>query len=156
MVLDPRATVEFSLPLSLFLTSSSQNLENSKLDRFFYAMKHIFNQTGLCQLLVACEEQLESKSWHRGGRTVGKDEARKPYKYDCLDSENVKPVTEIELKNLQALDFPHSSQVIPREVKSSSILLAMDGSVRVTELSVHREAPQCHSVQFALTRTTTG
>ncbi|RMC20900.1 hypothetical protein DUI87_01753 [Hirundo rustica rustica] len=30
--------------------------------------------------------------------TVGKDEARKPYKYDCLDSENMKPVTEIELK----------------------------------------------------------
>ncbi|RMC20890.1 hypothetical protein DUI87_01743 [Hirundo rustica rustica] len=30
--------------------------------------------------------------------TVGKDEARKPYKYDCLDSENVKPVSEIELK----------------------------------------------------------
>ncbi|RMC04213.1 hypothetical protein DUI87_19032 [Hirundo rustica rustica] len=30
---------------------------------------------------------------------VGKDEARKPYKYDCLDSENEKPVTEIELKS---------------------------------------------------------
>ncbi|RMC04314.1 hypothetical protein DUI87_19133 [Hirundo rustica rustica] len=29
---------------------------------------------------------------------VGEDEARKPYKYDCLDSENVKPVSEIELK----------------------------------------------------------
>ncbi|RMB90863.1 hypothetical protein DUI87_32696 [Hirundo rustica rustica] len=29
---------------------------------------------------------------------VGEDEARKPYKYDCLDSENVKPISEIELK----------------------------------------------------------
>ncbi|RMC22455.1 hypothetical protein DUI87_00769 [Hirundo rustica rustica] len=29
---------------------------------------------------------------------VGEDEARKPYKYDCLDSENEKPVSEIELK----------------------------------------------------------
>ncbi|RMB97780.1 hypothetical protein DUI87_25780 [Hirundo rustica rustica] len=29
---------------------------------------------------------------------VGEDEARKPCKYDCLDSENVKPVNEIELK----------------------------------------------------------
>ncbi|RMC20338.1 hypothetical protein DUI87_01187 [Hirundo rustica rustica] len=32
--------------------------------------------------------------------TVGEDEARKPYKYDCLDSENVKSVSEIELKAL--------------------------------------------------------
>ncbi|RMC19542.1 hypothetical protein DUI87_03099 [Hirundo rustica rustica] len=31
---------------------------------------------------------------------VGEDEARKPYKYDCLDSENVKPISEIELKDL--------------------------------------------------------
>ncbi|RMC19986.1 hypothetical protein DUI87_00831 [Hirundo rustica rustica] len=35
---------------------------------------------------------------------VGKDEARKPYKYDCLDSENVKPVTEIELKEQHSPD----------------------------------------------------
>ncbi|RMB90819.1 hypothetical protein DUI87_32743 [Hirundo rustica rustica] len=34
-------------------------------------------------------------------------------------------------QSLQALDFPHSSQVNPREVKSSSILLAMDGSIRL-------------------------
>ncbi|RMC08835.1 hypothetical protein DUI87_15086 [Hirundo rustica rustica] len=40
-----------------------------------------------------------------GVRSVGKDEPRKPYKYDCLDSENVKPVTEIELKLL--LDVPY-------------------------------------------------
>ncbi|RMC21667.1 hypothetical protein DUI87_02535 [Hirundo rustica rustica] len=35
---------------------------------------------------------------NKNGGDVGKDEARKPYKYDCLDSENVKPVIEIELK----------------------------------------------------------
>ncbi|RMB95571.1 hypothetical protein DUI87_27681 [Hirundo rustica rustica] len=29
---------------------------------------------------------------------VGEDEARKPYKYDCLDSENVKPIGGMELK----------------------------------------------------------
>ncbi|RMC17160.1 hypothetical protein DUI87_05737 [Hirundo rustica rustica] len=38
---------------------------------------------------------------HQVPTAVGKDEARKPYKYDCLDSENVKPVTEIELKATQ-------------------------------------------------------
>ncbi|RMC20476.1 hypothetical protein DUI87_01326 [Hirundo rustica rustica] len=33
-----------------------------------------------------------------GRLNVGEDEARKPYKYDCLDSENMKPISEIELK----------------------------------------------------------
>ncbi|RMC21680.1 hypothetical protein DUI87_02548 [Hirundo rustica rustica] len=37
---------------------------------------------------------------HDMRKGVGEDEARKPYKYDCLDSENVKPVSEIELKAL--------------------------------------------------------
>ncbi|RMC16861.1 hypothetical protein DUI87_06114 [Hirundo rustica rustica] len=40
---------------------------------------------------------------NKNGGDVGKDEARKPYKYDCLDSENVKPVSEIELKELEAI-----------------------------------------------------
>ncbi|RMB97533.1 hypothetical protein DUI87_26014 [Hirundo rustica rustica] len=39
--------------------------------------------------------------------------------------------TDMLALSLQALDFPHSSQVNPREVKSSSILLAMDGSIRL-------------------------
>ncbi|RMC17093.1 hypothetical protein DUI87_05670 [Hirundo rustica rustica] len=30
---------------------------------------------------------------------VGEEEAKKPYKYDCLYSENEKPVSEIELKD---------------------------------------------------------
>ncbi|RMC18921.1 hypothetical protein DUI87_03519 [Hirundo rustica rustica] len=37
-------------------------------------------------------------------RPVGKDEARKPYKYDCLYSENEKPVSEIELKEPKKRD----------------------------------------------------
>ncbi|RMC21723.1 hypothetical protein DUI87_02592 [Hirundo rustica rustica] len=32
------------------------------------------------------------------GHIVGEDETRKPYKYDCLDFENMKPISEIELK----------------------------------------------------------
>ncbi|RMC03442.1 hypothetical protein DUI87_20639 [Hirundo rustica rustica] len=39
---------------------------------------------------------------------VGEDEDRKPYKYDCLDSENVKPVNEIELKTV-GLNAPSAS-----------------------------------------------
>ncbi|RMC07364.1 hypothetical protein DUI87_16827 [Hirundo rustica rustica] len=38
---------------------------------------------------------------------VGEDEAKKPYKYDCLYSESVKPVGEIELKS-PGLSFPES------------------------------------------------
>ncbi|NWZ73981.1 PAK3 kinase, partial [Acrocephalus arundinaceus] len=37
---------------------------------------------------------------------------------------------------LQALDFLHSSQVIPKEVKSSGILLGMDGSVRLADFDL--------------------
>ncbi|NWX64162.1 PAK3 kinase, partial [Promerops cafer] len=38
--------------------------------------------------------------------------------------------------SLQALDFLHSSQVIHRDVKSSSILLGMDGSVRLADFGL--------------------
>ncbi|NXB09142.1 PAK3 kinase, partial [Cnemophilus loriae] len=37
----------------------------------------------------------------------------------------------VSQESLQALDFLHSNQVIHRDVKSSSILLGMDGSVRL-------------------------
>ncbi|NXY39584.1 PAK3 kinase, partial [Pomatorhinus ruficollis] len=37
---------------------------------------------------------------------------------------------------LQALDFFHSNQAIPRDIKSSSILLGMDGSVRLSRFGL--------------------
>ncbi|RMC21813.1 hypothetical protein DUI87_02686 [Hirundo rustica rustica] len=42
--------------------------------------------------------------WYPPELPVGEDEARKPYKYDCLDSENVKSVNEIELKVLLTIE----------------------------------------------------
>ncbi|NXY39681.1 PAK3 kinase, partial [Pomatorhinus ruficollis] len=39
-------------------------------------------------------------------------------------------------QSLQDLHFLHSSQVIPRKIKSSSILLGMDGSVRLAEFDL--------------------
>ncbi|RMC15293.1 hypothetical protein DUI87_07482 [Hirundo rustica rustica] len=42
-----------------------------------------------------------------GRGDVGEDEARKPYKYGCLDSENVKPVNEIELKDNRHVQNPN-------------------------------------------------
>ncbi|RMB88323.1 hypothetical protein DUI87_35304 [Hirundo rustica rustica] len=36
---------------------------------------------------------------NKNGGDVGEEEAKKPYKYDCLYSENEKPVSEIELKD---------------------------------------------------------
>ncbi|RMC22040.1 hypothetical protein DUI87_02911 [Hirundo rustica rustica] len=57
--------------------------------------------------ILQCVKKVMSKTVsnvlvvNKNGGDVGEDEAKKPYKYDCLDSENVKPVGEIELKKQQ-------------------------------------------------------
>ncbi|RMC21258.1 hypothetical protein DUI87_02119 [Hirundo rustica rustica] len=43
---------------------------------------------------------------------VGEEEAKKPYKYDCLYSENEKPVTEIELKRSLVYIYLHRPGVL--------------------------------------------
>ncbi|RMC06529.1 hypothetical protein DUI87_15966 [Hirundo rustica rustica] len=47
---------------------------------------------------------------------VGEEEAKKPYKYDCLYSENEKPVSEIELKL-----YVETSDMDPRFMESEKI-----------------------------------
>ncbi|RMC21726.1 hypothetical protein DUI87_02595 [Hirundo rustica rustica] len=83
-----------------------------------------------------------SKAWVH---PVGEDEARKPYKYDCLYSENEKPVSEIELKcpesRLECLANPYvGSRVrtcfcdiegIPYNISNGDIPISDLGCVRI-------------------------
>ncbi|NXF27424.1 PAK3 kinase, partial [Rhodinocichla rosea] len=54
---------------------------------------------------------------------------------------------------LQALDFLYSNQVIYRDVKSSSILLGMDGSVRLADFGLCAQLSPEQDEQSLMVRT---
>ncbi|RMB95566.1 hypothetical protein DUI87_27676 [Hirundo rustica rustica] len=87
----PDAVMVPSLPTMNCPTEGRENLHFASLGMRTSNIQKL----GMIEL-VPFERSIASPQCRQ--KLVGKDEARKPYKYDCLDSENVKPVTEIELK----------------------------------------------------------
>ncbi|RMB94828.1 hypothetical protein DUI87_28631 [Hirundo rustica rustica] len=70
---------------------------------------------------------------NKDGGDVGEDEAKKPYKYDCLDSENVKPVNEIELKGYRI------SQKKAQMVKQTVIYLGYEKFLKYQAIMVEQD-----------------
>ncbi|RMB88344.1 hypothetical protein DUI87_35276 [Hirundo rustica rustica] len=60
--------------------------------------------------------------WLGASTSVGEEEAKKPYKYDCLYSENEKPVGEIELK-----DITHRNKVRTGTVRGEEAKRELEG-----------------------------
>ncbi|RMC19299.1 hypothetical protein DUI87_03906 [Hirundo rustica rustica] len=69
---------------------------------------------------------------------VGEDEAKKPYKYDCLDSENEKPVSEIELKPDGS--FQPYSKI--KQLPSEPFVTFVERLAQAIELQVKNEGAQ--------------
>ncbi|RMC20656.1 hypothetical protein DUI87_01508 [Hirundo rustica rustica] len=103
------ASIENSTSV-LAATTLPNTVEQAKLSHAFFhqnaqAIKRDFHIT-LEQAQNICVQKVMSKTVssvlvvNKNGGDVGKEEAKKPYKYDCLYSENEKPVTEIELKQV--------------------------------------------------------
>ncbi|KFP76619.1 Serine/threonine-protein kinase PAK 3, partial [Acanthisitta chloris] len=55
---------------------------------------------------------------------------------------------------LQGLDFLHSNQVIHRDVKSSNILLGLDGSVKLADFGLCAQLMPEQSKRSSVVRTT--
>ncbi|RMB89475.1 hypothetical protein DUI87_34136 [Hirundo rustica rustica] len=70
---------------------------------------------------------------NKNGGDVGEDEAKKPYKYDCLDSENVKPVNKIELKGYR------TSQKKAQMVKQTVIYLGYERFLKYQAIMVEQD-----------------
>ncbi|RMC21501.1 hypothetical protein DUI87_02367 [Hirundo rustica rustica] len=87
--LPPYSTYDFQSP-------------ESRLERL--ANPHVGSRVRTCFCDIECVQKVMSKTVssvlvvNKNGGDVGEDEAKKPYKYDCLYSENEKPVGEIESK----------------------------------------------------------
>ncbi|RMC09838.1 hypothetical protein DUI87_13625 [Hirundo rustica rustica] len=89
---------------------------------------------------------------NKNGGDVGEDEAKKPYKYDCLYSENVKPVGEIELKTGE---FEGECETIPSMPKHTdacivSIRFEIMGITAVSgaKSAITSEIPVCAATEI--------